>query len=612
VVKYARLNNQPSGTVVQLKYYLIATLLMSAPLSLFVGCNKANAPVGLATVSNVKITVPLTAPNGKVLNVNGDVLYYLAGGSAPVTGKAGTVTASSGFSFSFNVPTTASSALTYVAVEISDSTSHNPVAVGATSFSSSTVPVTLGPMNKTVYQANPLGAGQVLNLQTAVFTNMGFTPTPSVASSSDVLCKTTSTGFELDNPALTNSTIAYMGNGDLVKFLQLPASSAFQITSTASKALATTPTDVAPGDVYCVKLIGGGYAWLQITSVTGAGPSFSFRVNTTLNYCGYEPSTADGILIASSYTATPTATTVVSVYSAGATYAVAGSSPYDVALVPNGAAATTIFVSDSASASIFAFPAAGGVSYSFTGTGVVKPIGMAIDSSSSYLYVADSTSGWINQFQLNFSNLSLSSLNGHVNSAVVSAPDNSTQAGQGYLATPRYVAVDTSNNLFVTDTGTSGVADVLEYLAPASIPVSGSVHYWAGSLNATNVLTAVGQVATAGATVIVANSANNSIDFYSLTGASVATSLTSDNNPSGAIPFSNPQGVAYSASQNLLYIADTTHNRIVVMSPSGTFNSIIGSGILSGPTGIKLDGANPLPNLYVADTGNSRVLKFLP
>jgi hypothetical protein len=274
--KYRRLNLNPSQEfVVRLKYYLIVSLLMSAPLALLVGCNKTSAPVGLATVSNVKITIPLTSPNGKVLNVNGDVLYYLAGSGAPVTGVAGTVTASSGYSFSFNVAATSSSALTYVAVEIRDSTSHIPVAIGATSFSSATVPVTLGPMNKSVYQVSPFSTGQIFNFQTDTFGSTGLTPTPTVVAGFDVYSKTTSTGYEIDNAALTNSTIAYMGNGDFLKFLQLPPASAFQITSTASKALSSTTTDVALGDVYCVKLTGGGYAWLQITSVGATvGPSF--------------------------------------------------------------------------------------------------------------------------------------------------------------------------------------------------------------------------------------------------------------------------------------------------------------------------------------------------
>jgi len=601
---------------VRLKYYLTATFLMLAPLAVFIGCNKANAPVGIATASNIKITVPLTNPNGKVLNVNGDVLYYLAGTGAPVTGTAGTVTASSGFSFSFNVVASASAPFNYVAVEIRDSVSHVPVAIGATSFSAATVPVTLGPMNKSVYQVNPLGAGQVLNFQSDSIVGMGPTPTPGVASVADVYCKTTSTGFELDNPSLTTSTIAYMGNGDFLKFLQLPASSAFQVTSTASKALSTTPTDVAPGDVYCVKLLGGGYAWLQVTSVTTSGPSFVFRVNTTQTYCGYEPSTADGILIASSFTATPTATSSGLSYSAAATYKYTGAgNPYDVAVLgPANSAATVVLVPD-ITGSVYAF--SGGVSYQiinpttapFTGS---TPIGLNLDSSGVTLYVADPGTWMVNQFHPNSTFTSAWTWIGCVgNGTVITPPDTVAQANNGALLKPRYVSFDSSGNLFITDTGTAGLAGVMEYLGP-SIPVvaTTNVAYWNGSLSSAPASNGIGQIANAGTTVIVADSDNNAIELYSSTG-SLYRSLNSDNNSGGAVTFSHPQGVAYSAAENLLYVSDTGHNRIVKISPSGVFDSIIGSTILNGPTGLKLDSAVPA-NLYVADTGNGRVLQFQP
>ncbi|HXL71987.1 MAG TPA: hypothetical protein VN963_00035, partial [bacterium] len=137
--------------------------------------------------------------------------------------------------------------------------------------------------------------------------------------------------------------------------------------------------------------------------------------------------------------------------------------------------------------------------------------------------------------------------------------------------------------------------------------------------------TGIGQVASYGTTVIVADAENNQIEFYS--GSStipfVSTNpaysvLTSDNNPAGAVAFNNPQGVAVDPT-GMLYISDTSNNRIVLMSVSGVFNTILGPLVdsslpdpnLSGNTGIKVDNASP-PNIYVADTVNNRIVVFQP
>lgn len=89
-------------------------------------------------------------------------------------------------------------------------------------------------------------------------------------------------------------------------------------------------------------------------------------------------------------------------------------------------------------------------------------------------------------------------------------------------------------------------------------------------------------------------------------------------------------GVAYDASKEVLYIADTGNNRIMVYDLSGTIsNGMVASGVigqsgfsqvaanrggavgnntLSQPSGLSIDPVNH--KLYVADTGNNRVLKY--
>jgi DNA-binding beta-propeller fold protein YncE len=218
-----------------------------------------------------------------------------------------------------------------------------------------------------------------------------------------------------------------------------------------------------------------------------------------------------------------------------------------------------------------------------------------------------------------FSTSTLTWINCIGNGASFSGSDSTGLAGAGSLAKPRYVSLDNLGNLFIADAGTAGFADVMEYYGP-TIPLiaTTNVNYWTGSLSSSAVTNCVGQICNAGTTVIVANSANNRIDFYpanETTGyaGTPLSSISSDNNSSNAVAFNDPQGVAYSASTGYLYISDTGNNRIVEMTLSGSFVRIlgptIGAATLSGPTGIKLDGAQP-PFVYVADTGNGRVLKL--
>jgi len=600
---------------VRLNNFTKAFLLLMAPMAFFWGCSKSNLPVSLASNSSASITVPLKDSHGKDLaSTQVSVLYYIGGSGAPVTGNAGTASASTGNSFSFDVKLPTGNTYSYVAVQINDS-GNNMIAAGATTMAGGTVPVTLGPVNKPVYQVT-LGAGSAFGFESDIQPAVGLN-TPTTVAGLDVVCNTDSTGFELDDPALANDTVAYLGNGNFVNYLQIPTTFA-ESSSTSKSQFATGPSSMAPGDVYCVKLSGGGHAWLQVVSVSAAGPAFVYRVNTTLPYCGYEQTTAD---LASSLNPTPTVGASPAAVTVAVAYSSAGIVPYDVAVLgPTSGPATTVLVPNSANGYICIFDAStASFSVSFTGTGMVTPIGMTVDPQGSFLYVADpggNPGPMVNQFSINGGNSF--PWNGCIGNGLgVSGTDNSTQAGAGALAKPRYVAFDNSSNLFITDTGTAGFADVMEYFGPAipltSITNPSSVNYWAGPLSTGSVNNGVGQIVAAGpGTMVVADSINNRIVFCAAAnGSLVAPSITSDNNPAGAVAFSNPQGVAYSASTGYIYISDTGHNRIVEMTLSGAFVKILGptlgSYTLSGPTGIKLDNAQP-PNIYVADTGNGKVV----
>ena len=103
------------------------------------------------------------------------------------------------------------------------------------------------------------------------------------------------------------------------------------------------------------------------------------------------------------------------------------------------------------------------------------------------------------------------------------------------------------------------------------------------------------------------------LKFYAAPTLDGANLTTDGNPPGGGTPFNKPQGVAYSSITGYIYIADTNNNRIVIMNAStSAYVNSLGPGFgLNGPTGLKVDNATP-PNIYVADSGNHRVVVFSP
>jgi hypothetical protein len=387
----------------------------------------------------------------------------------------------------------------------------------------------------------------------------------------------------------------------------------FNIASGLSKkaVLGGGTNPVAVGDVYCVKMKAGGYAWFQIT---GAGivlggsaveaPSFSFRVNTTQNYCGYEQTTAD--VAASSVHGTPTPYAPQFVI----TPSVFAGTNYGVAVSPSNAAATMILVADASlntnTGYVRAFNPTGTPGAVFTGSSY--PAGVAVNSTGTTLFVGDPNAHMVRAYSM-----SVTSLIGSVGPGI-QAPliDTALAATAAQMASPEYVALDPSGNVYLTDAGTNGFADVMVIDAPTNTS-SAALTYWNGQIGSG---TNSAGIATDGLTVYIADANKNQIETYNVNGLSKNT-WTTDNNPTGAMAFSAPQGIALDSSLGLLFIADTGNNRIVELTTLGAYKASWGTwglgGVapptMSGPTGIAVDGANP-PNVYVSDSGNKRVLGF--
>ncbi len=118
-----------------------------------------------------------------------------------------------------------------------------------------------------------------------------------------------------------------------------------------------------------------------------------------------------------------------------------------------------------------------------------------------------------------------------------------------------------------------------------------------------------GGIAVAGEYVYVADSGNNRIERFNLSGGE-PIEWGSQGSEGGQ--FSYPRGVAANAAEVL--VADDDNHRIEKFSPSGAYEGSVGSegtgpGHFGFPYGIALDAAG---NVYVADDINHRIVKLDP
>ena len=226
-------------------------------------------------------------------------------------------------------------------------------------------------------------------------------------------------------------------------------------------------------------------------------------------------------------------------------------------------------------------------------------------------------------------------------------------SGDGQVLTPRAIAIDPSDNVFVADqndrvqkfnssgvfqfkfaTGGSSAGAVV---APSGVAVNrttGDIYVCDGfsertsgivqKFNASGVfqlawgtagsgngqfLNGAGGVAVDSAgNVYVTDLGNHRVEKFTSSGSFI---MSWGGSGAGNGQFSGPEGIAIDATDNI-YIADTGNHRIQKFNTSGTFvtkwgTNGTGDGQFDTPWGVSVDG---LGDVYVADTNNNRIQKF--
>jgi len=286
----------------------------------FLGAGCSSEPT--APERSVALSVALNRLNQVQASLLGaaqnEILYRLDGagetGFHQVYGPFSTSASTGSVTFTVKVP--ASSGPQVLSLQLNDASTHQPLAVGAASLDlASGAPgegglvVDMGSVTRTCYYTyenlNPGVSNLYYNGSSYSFFQdvlvAGFVG-PSALDISFV--PLAGGGFYMEtNPGntLTNS-IAYLGNGDLVDFDRVPpASQFFQYSYQGKAAAGAGVTLLQTGDIYCVRAdnsykVAGVHAWVQVTdpgTIGATGPSFRFRVNSTLPYFAYEQTSPD-------------------------------------------------------------------------------------------------------------------------------------------------------------------------------------------------------------------------------------------------------------------------------------------------------------------------------
>jgi hypothetical protein len=187
---------------------------------------------------------------------------------------------------------------------------------------------------------------------------------------------------------------------------------------------------------------------------------------------------------------------------------------------------------------------------------------------------------------------------------IASDPALQTVIGSGLA--PGGVGIDQSGNLYISSGTSTGV---VYQSVSGGVPVS----FATGFINPA-------QVAVDGAgNVYVADSGNNRIATVTSTGGAATaflggtfglTSTSATPNTVTSTSLINPTGVAADQSGNI-YIADTGNNRVIEVVTSvaraATQNVLLNFSGLSAPRGLAVDAAG---DVFVADSGNARIVEL--
>jgi len=260
-----------------------------------------------------------------------------------------------------------------------------------------------------------------------------------------------------------------------------------------------------------------------------------------------------------------------------------------------------------------------------TSAQLMQPRNVAVDASES-LYISDFAANQVYQVAAN-GTLTLLAGTGTAGFSGVG-----TSALLAELNAPAGLAVDSTGALYFADSGNNLVRKVYDGViinvfntpGPTGVALdsTGMLYIAAASYFGTVVQPIPGVASAEDVTVDSAGDIYFTAGVFvmkipsggtvtTIAGSGTSPNFGGDGGPATSAQLYSPSGIAVDSSGNW-YIADTSNNRIRMVTPTGVISTIVGTGdatVLSSPQGIAIDSSN---NLYIADTGNNVVRERTP
>ena len=250
-----------------------------------------------------------------------------------------------------------------------------------------------------------------------------------------------------------------------------------------------------------------------------------------------------------------------------------------------------------------------------------NPIGLAVDGSGN-VYVTDTYSDDVRKI----------TAGGVVTTFAGTAGLSGTTDGtgtSGLFHNPEGVGLDSSGNLYVTDSGNSTIRKITTAGVVSTVAGTAGIRGSAdGTGTAAQFSFPTGLSVDSAGNLYVADYGNNTI--RKVTSAGVVTTLAGAPSNAGwadgtgsAAQFASPSGLTADGSGNI-YVADAGNCTIRKITPAAVVTTVAGSGAdhsnltrdgpailarFNGPMGVAVDSAG---NLFVADTSNSEIRFITP
>ena len=244
--------------------------------------------------------------------------------------------------------------------------------------------------------------------------------------------------------------------------------------------------------------------------------------------------------------------------------------------------------------------------------------GVTADAAGN-VYIADTGNHRIRKVDAN-GNIHTAAGVGHF------AGDNGP-ATSATLSFPSSVAVDAAGSVYIADSDNNSIRQIAVDGTVRTVAGTGVSGFTGDGLQAASAQLSnpQGVAVDSGGSLYIADTANQRIRKISTAGVITTVAGTgpggsgTDGVPATQSRLFNPMGLALDAAGNL-YIADSANNRVRMVSPQGIISTVAGTGTagssgdganataatLRNPEDVAVDSAG---NLYIADSGNTRVRK---